>query len=370
MFYRAHDQAASSRNLRLERLGEDINILSHEEIEKKEAITALEKRLERYSTLEGVVESLSTLLSIDDITRHMIRKAKEIIGPEGRLLIFLVDTQRQALRLVTSAGEAPILTKTGDAFDRWILRNRKSLMIEDINKDFRFAASDVEEAKGIFRCLIAVPLLVEEKMMGLFRMDDVRENAYTQDDLRLLDIIANLGAVVIQNALLYSRTQDLAVKDGLTGLAIRRYFLERFQEEITRSAMRKGSLAILMLDIDNFKDYNDKYGHAVGDLVLKHLASTIGSKTKEGDIVARYGGEEIVVLLCGRNKKEAAAEAEQIRRLVKNEPLTLRRHTANITVSIGLASYPEDAAHGEELLKIADERLYKAKAAGRDKVCS
>ena len=124
-----------------------------------------------------------------------------------------------------------------------------------------------------------------------------------------------------------------------------------------------------MLDIDLFKEYNDQFGHAVGDIVLKHLARTMLSMVREGDIVARYGGEEIVVMLCGRNKKEAALEAEAIRNAVKNNPVTLRRQTANVTVSIGIASYPEDSLPAEGLIRIADERLYKAKAQGRDKVC-
>jgi diguanylate cyclase (GGDEF)-like protein len=125
-----------------------------------------------------------------------------------------------------------------------------------------------------------------------------------------------------------------------------------------------------MLDIDHFKKYNDQFGHAAGDIVLKHIARTMNSMVKEGDIVARYGGEEIVVMLCGRNKKEAVVEAEEIRKAVKESPVTLRRHSANISVSIGISSYSEDASGPEALIRIADERLYKAKAEGRDRVCS
>ena len=185
-----------------------------------------------------------------------------------------------------------------------------------------------------------------------------------------MDIIGHLGAVAIQNALLYSRTQELAIKDGLTGLVVRRYFLERFLQEIKRAARNNRTLSLLIFDIDYFKAYNDRYGHTAGDLVLKHLARTITSMMREGDIVGRYGGEEIVALLYGRDKTEAESEAEEIRKVIRNKPLTLRRHAANITVSIGLSSYPEDAVLEEELIKVADERLYKAKARGRDRVCS
>lgn len=368
--YRIRVNSARSYNLKSEKLNEDINVLSHNAAAKRGAISALEERLDRYSTLEGVLESFSNLLSVDDIAAQILEKTRAIIGKEGRTLLFVVDTEKQELMLASSESAAAVLTKKGDAFDRWVLRNRKSLMIEDITKDFRFSAADAEAAKATFRSLIEVPLLSEDKVIGILRMDSAHDLTYAQDDLRLLDIIANLGAVVMQNALLYSRAQETATRDGLTGLVVRRYFLERFEEEIKRSAMRKGALSVLMLDIDRFKEYNDKYGHAAGDLILKHLARTIKSIAREGDIVARYGGEELVILLCGIDRRRACAEAEEIRKVVKNEPLMLRRHTNKITVSVGVASYPEDALSEEDLMRIADERLYRAKAGGRDRVCS
>ncbi|MCX5686089.1 MAG: sensor domain-containing diguanylate cyclase, partial [Candidatus Omnitrophica bacterium] len=255
-------------------------------------------------------------------------------------------------------------------FDHWVLKNRKSLIVEDVTMDFRFSTGDIEASNDTFRSLIETPLVVEDKVIGILRMDSLEALRYSQDDLRLLDIIANLSAVTIQNARLYSRTEELSRKDGVTGLVVRRYFLERFEEEVERAAINKGMLSVLILDIDHFKNYNDKYGHAAGDLVLRHLAKTLGSLIREGDIAARYGGEEMVLVLCGRNKKEAQTAAEEIRKAVKDRPLVLRRHTANITVSIGLATYPEDAMREEDLIKIADKRLYKAKDGGRDRVCS
>jgi diguanylate cyclase (GGDEF)-like protein len=200
-------------------------------------------------------------------------------------------------------------------------------------------------------------------------MDSPEEFAYTQDDLRILDIIADLGALAVQKAYLYSKTQELAVKDSLTGLMVRRYFIDRLKEEIKRSARNGTKLSVLMLDIDKFKDYNDRYGHLSGDLVLKHLSAILKDSVKKGDVVARYGGEEFVVLMCDRGRTEVLAEAEKIRNAVKSSPLKLRRQEANITVSIGASFYPDDTVLEEELIRIADERLYKAKAGGRDKVC-
>jgi diguanylate cyclase (GGDEF)-like protein len=242
--------------------------------------------------------------------------------------------------------------------------------VEDVAGDFRFSADEIASSREVFRSLIETPLISENKIIGVLRMDNARELVYTQDDLRLLDIIANLGAVAIQNAFLYSRTQELATRDGLTGLVVRRYFMERFREEIKRSEINGSPLSLVLLDIDHFKDYNDRYGHAAGDIVLKHLAKTISSAARDSGIVVRYGGEEIAVLMCGKGKKEAVTESEKIRKAVINNPLTFRRRDAKITVSIGLASYPDEAMTEEELIKVADSRLYKAKAEGRDRVVS
>lgn len=357
-------------NLKIEKLEEEANILFNNVQEKVNTIKSLEEKLTHYSILKDVVEEFSSVLLPEEITRLVLEKAVRTLGKEGRTLVFLVNTEKQELMLAASSNADRIKEKKGDIFDQWILRHRKSLIIEDIEKDFRFPADDILEAKKNFKSLIATPLVSEGKVSGIIRMDAASEFAYTQDDLRLLDIIASIAAVAIQNAYLYSRTQELAIRDGITGLFVRRYFMERFHEEIKRAARKKGTFSIILFDIDHFKEYNDEYGHTAGDLVLKHLSRTVSSMTREVDILARYGGEEIILLLVGMNKKEASVEANAIRKLIESRPLTLRRKESRVTVSAGVSNYPEDSILEEELIKVADERLYKAKAEGRNKVCS
>lgn len=368
-FLKAARKLDNSYNLKLEKIGEEKNLITNSIREKGESILVLERKLERYSILKEVVEALSMRVTLDEISAVIIEKAGKIVGKEDRILLYFVDTEKQALMLSASEGPVRVMAKNGDVFDHWVFRNRKTLIVEDVKTDFRFSMEDIEESKSSFRSLVEAPLISEDKVIGILRMDSAVEHTYAQDDLRLLGIIADLGAVAIQNALLIAKTEELAIRDGVTGLVVRRYFMERFQEEVRRAAMKKGVLSILILDIDHFKNYNDKYGHAAGDLVLKHLANLLNSMVSEGDIVARYGGEEMIVLLCGKNKSQAVSAAEEIRKAVKNKSLVLRRHTANITVSIGVAAYPADAILEEDLIKIADDRLYKAKEGGRDMVC-
>ncbi|OGW85326.1 MAG: hypothetical protein A2987_06225 [Omnitrophica bacterium RIFCSPLOWO2_01_FULL_45_10] len=360
----------SQRSLNLEKLEESINLLSESiGVRKKEAVSLGEK-LRRYAVLKEAAESLSTTLLLNEVTRPVIEKTPTVIGKSGRVLIFLVDMESQELMLSASSDNLRILAKKGDIYDLWALRHRRSLIANDITKDFRFPSVEIEKTQEFFRSLIIAPLVSEHKTIGLLRMDSMYEGQFTQDDLRLLDIISGLAATAIQNTRLYSRTQELAIRDGLTGLLVRRYFLSRFQEEVHRAARSKAPLTLIFLDIDHYKSFNDRFGHAAGDLVLKHLARIISSMTKEGDIPGRYGGEEIALLNIGMGKPQASNFAEALRRRVKKEPFILRRQRHNITISIGLSNYPDDAVSVEDLIRIADERLYKAKEDGRDRVCS
>ncbi len=359
-----------SHMLRIEKLDEDTTILSSTSRDKEKIIKALQIKLDRYSVLKDVAVALTTVLSVDDVKSIIVDRSLNTIGKDSRVLVFLVNTEKQELSLSASHGSLKSKAKKGDFFDQWVFRHRKSLIIEDIGRDFRFPDEEVKEGKEMFKSLIATPLVSGNKILGIIRMDADKEFAFTQDDLRLLNIIAGLGSVALQNALLYSKTQELAIHDGLTGLFVRRVFMERLQEEIKRGLRAKHPFSLLMIDIDHFKNFNDQYGHTSGDLVLKHITKIVTFVVGENGIVARYGGEELAVLLFGMDKKRAHEEAEDIRALVEKRPIMLRRKESHATVSIGVSTYPDDALFKEDIIRVADERLYKAKRKGRNKVCA
>jgi diguanylate cyclase (GGDEF)-like protein len=359
-----------STSLASEKIEEDINLLSDELQTKRTDTKHLQEKLLRYSALKDVAEALTTTLTMEDIAKLLIEKAASAVRKQGRLMLFLVDVQKQELMLSASKGPLKVKEKKGDIFDMWVLKHGIPLIVENVTQDFRFPTIDIEEAKNNFKSLIAVPLLSGNKVIGILRIDSASEGLYTQDDLRLLDIIGGLASVAINNAFLYSWVQDLAIRDSLTGLFVRRYFLKRLHEEMQRSIKNASGLSLLMLDIDRFKWYNDKYGHAIGDIVLKHITNSITGALDEGDIVSRYGGEEIAILLAGTDKDKARKKAEFIRKRVEENPLVVRRETHNVTVSIGVSSYPEDCVSEEDLVKKSDDRLYKAKAGGRNRVCA
>ncbi|MBN3038315.1 MAG: GGDEF domain-containing protein [Candidatus Omnitrophica bacterium] len=333
----------------------------------------LKQKLQRYITLKDLTDTLSSTLSLEKATSLISSETFNVIGKSEACLLYLVDQDRQRLYLASTKRQEDrleIKAKEGDVFDNWVFKQRTRLMVKDIKKDFRFSAQEVkkEEARGV-QSLISAPLVVGNKVLGILRLDSKHPELYDTDDLRILDIMSDLAAVAIQTTMFYQKTQKLAITDGLTGTFVHRHFQERFEQEISRTLWTNSQFAFLMIDIDNFKSYNDKYGHIAGDIVLKQIAGLIKSGVNPGDIVARYGGEEFGVLLVDTPQYEAIKIAERIKEKIEKEKFVLRREATKVTISAGIAFFPKDARKREDLIRRADMALYKAKAEGKNRIC-
>ena len=364
---------------RFQRLEQVLDDLREERTVKGQAIAlanqtcdALHKKLARYLQLQSIAETLSNLTDLEAIAQLAVDHAFSLIGKSDVCLLFLIDKERQELSLFASKKReamASIRSKHGDQFDRYVLRTHRSLLVNDVRRDFRFTVTVSSERP--ISSVIACPLMLGQRPEGVLRLDSARPNAYTQDDLRFLDILLDLVATALMNARLFVQTQQLAMTDGLTGLTLRRPFLEQLTRELTRSSRSREPVSLLMLDVDHFKDYNDTFGHTAGDLILKAVARLLRDIVPPGGVIARYGGEEFSVLLSRLTRAQASEIADAIRRQVEQyaEPSPRKAHRA-ITVSVGVAAFPDDAQAELELIRAADHRLYQAKRAGRNLVCS
>ena len=356
----------------MEKVQEDTNLIHNHLKNRSAEISAMEDKVKSLLDIKGIADELSLSLSTEEVASLLTERAMKIFRGSSRVSLYLVDRTANELSLSNTAkadNRQPIVLKKGDIFDRWVVKNMKSLLIRDIRKDFRFSI-DEEEEKHDFVSLISKPMVSEGNVLGILRVDSPDEEAFTQHELRILDIIGEMGAVAIENAQLYRQTEELAIKDSLTGLFVHRYFMERLEEEVKRELHSGGSFALLMLDIDDFKDFNDKHGHIAGDTILKKIAKILKSKSSAGDILARYGGEEFAFIALNCGEKEAAKLAESIRKEIKNTPVIIRRKKMAVTVSIGVAMLSSDAKLMKDLIWEADRRLYEAKAKGKDTVCS
>jgi diguanylate cyclase (GGDEF)-like protein len=183
-------------------------------------------------------------------------------------------------------------------------------------------------------------------------------------------ILVNQFALALRRLRLYQQIERLAITDSLTEVYTRRYILNRFEEEVTRSQIRKIQLSFLMIDVDFFKRVNDEYGHLTGDQILREVAGLIKENVRGIDIVGRYGGEEFCVVLPDTDRDGAHYVAERIRSAIEGTPLKAYDNVLKITVSIGHATFPDDGKNCAELLDKADAALYRAKDMGRNRICA
>jgi diguanylate cyclase (GGDEF)-like protein/PAS domain S-box-containing protein len=195
---------------------------------------------------------------------------------------------------------------------------------------------------------------------------DVTERRRMEEGLRAANEILKTQLAEIEA--LQARLRDQAIRDPLTGVLNRRYLAETLGRETARARRDSRAYAVVILDLDHFKRVNDTYGHEAGDRVLVALADLLRAHTREGDVVCRYGGEEFVVLMPGSSAVSAARRAEVWRTTLEAQPFTFRTEEVTVTLSAGVACFPDDGGDGEAILRAADEALYRAKGAGRNRV--
>lgn len=219
--------------------------------------------------------------------------------------------------------------------------------------------------------LLVLPLIVDKtSFLGTLSVYRKKKKAFQPSEIELYNFISLHISSVINKTILFRNTQELAFTDGLTGVFNRRYFDQRYAREVNRARRYGRSLSILMIDIDHFKKYNDSYGHLMGDQVLRRVAQTLEYKLRRADVVCRYGGEEFVVLLPEINIKDATHVADKLRISIQSSQLAEDEELKKepITISVGVAGYPDSGDSEEIILRKADQALYTAKRNGRNRV--
>lgn len=371
-FHRKLSVSRQNYTVMLEKITEDNNLISDHMKNREAEVSAMGQKIDGLLKIKNIADKLSVIMDEDKIIKAVSKETFTIMGPDKRITIFLFDEAANELNLsitLKGGGRRPFSGKKGGIFESWVIKNAKSLLVKDIRKDFRFSMDD-EAGRDDTVSLLIKPLIIENNFLGAIRVDSPVEDAFSAHELRILDIIGDLSSVAIENTRLYRQTEDLAVKDSLTGLYVHRYFMERLDDEVKRSLRNGNPLALFMLDIDDFKKFNDEHGHIAGDAILKNIGSVLRGKAAAGDTVARYGGEEFAFLLLKNDKKAALSMAEDIRKKIEDSHVVLRRKKCAVTVSIGVAMFPDDARLKDDLVLAADRALYKAKSKGKNRVCS
>jgi diguanylate cyclase (GGDEF)-like protein len=252
-----------------------------------------------------------------------------------------------------------------------VVKNKLALPVSGEWRD-RHETHIFDAADGIsgFESLHVLPLLVKDEVLGIFAIAARRPAAFASDRREMLGVVANQVAISMQNGRMVQSLEEQATTDGLTGLVNHRTFQERFQVMLGRADRHRFRVAVLLTDIDHFKKVNDTYGHPVGDAVLKRVAAILKASARKIDIVARYGGEEFALVLEGTDRAGARQLAERIREEVAQQSFESSKGPFRITLSLGLAVYPDDGKAKQDIIAGADQALYLAKHSGRNRtVC-
>lgn len=228
--------------------------------------------------------------------------------------------------------------------------------------DCRFLKEGADLAQ--YKDYTVLPLTMHKAGIGYLLASGIEEK-----DKEKFHILTQQFLIGIKRAILYQKVQELSITDSLTQVFNRRYFLERFNEELERSRKFKYKLSFLMADIDHFKYFNDNYGHLVGDAILREITRTIKESIRQVDFMGRYGGEELSTVLTETDKDQARIACERIRQAIESRRFTVYDEDLKVTISIGISTFPNDATDNLTLIDKADKALYQAKQAGRNRVC-
>jgi diguanylate cyclase (GGDEF)-like protein len=307
---------------------------------------------------------------VDDVCSVVVDGCAGILGSEISA-VYLLDRERWSLCLRATQG------RSDDAFVAVVPVSETLLGAAfedgyafDSPTDPRSRLSAWLTSPGSVRSQVAVALRAGGESVGVLVLAWTRERRLEEADIERVHIVADQSSLSLQNALLHAELERLSVTDRLTELFNHGYLHQRLDQELQRASRFDRPLSVVMLDIDDFKGYNDRFGHPKGDDVLRDVSALIRENLREMDIAARYGGEEFVVVLPETDAAGAHLVAERIRASVAGHLFAGEdeQHPVHKTVSVGVASFPQHALGIDGLVERADSAMYRAKRAGKDRV--
>ncbi len=320
----------------------------------------------RLTILTDIVKTANSLLEPRKIIELVMARVQELI-PSEAWSILLVDEERQELSFELALGEkgkdvSGLRVKIGEGIAGWVAQTGQPTIVNDVGRDTRFTQKFDQQTRFRTRSVLCAPLVSRGRTIGVVEIINREGGRFTETDLELLLTLVEPCAIALENATLFQRTEQLTITDDLTKLFNSRYLNLYIGREIKRCKRHGIPLSVLFLDLDGFKGVNDRWGHLAGSRTLSEVGVILGQAVRESDILARYGGDEFVVVLPETPPSGALVIAERIRKAIESHVfLKDQGLEAHISASFGLASYPDHALTPEGLIQKADQAMYRVK---------
>jgi diguanylate cyclase (GGDEF)-like protein len=314
--------------------------------------------------LYEIAQTMGTSLGVADTMALISSKLSNLV-PFSASALFLFDEESDTLRCRFATGiEADAIggmtVRAGQGLAGWVARNRRPLV--NARPSAEFEAAGLDKATTLQSALVA-PLVFSDRFIGTLAVYSTQADFYTDDHRRLLDRVSEQASAVIHNSIVFEQTQEDSLTDPLTGLPNTRFMFMHLTRELSRAERLKAEVALLVMDLDNFKEINDNHGHHVGDRALREVATVLRAGIRPYDICVRYAGDEFIVVLSGCAAEEAELKRVELQRTVDEVLFEARPgRRLPLAISIGAAIYPQDGDSYEALLATADSRMYRDKS--------
>ena len=337
--------------------------------------TSSQRRMRQLSVLNEVGRIVSSTIEIDRLLELIYDQVRRILRADCYYVaLFNQADQTMTIEILVDEGERfpPHQLPPGSGLVNLVVQRRAPLLVRNFKEEL--PALDVVPFQighpHTSESWLGVPMITSEHMVGVLAVGSYQSAAFDEDDQEILQNVATQAAIAVDNARHHAEVEEQARRDSLTQVLNHGYFLVSLRDQVQRAVERSSALSLIMLDIDFFKDYNDRFGHLTGDVVLRGTVQAIRDNIKRTDLVGRWGGEEFVIALPGSDRQGARIVAERIRQTLAGMIMQddQGRRVPVPTVSQGVATLPEDTQEAIALVDLADKRLYVAKERGRDQV--
>jgi len=346
------------------------DLLGVQKIKLETANKRIENANAQMQIQNQIMKYISTSLEIEKLMKLITESISQEIGAD-MCVIVLYENQEQDRKM-----KYQIETHLNQEFQDILSRSIEQMCFEKyVENDFVYYDNRVDEKKysflgsSLIGSLMLTPLLQDGKRIGVFCVGYPKYDFFTEDNKQFFENIVSQFLIALNNANMYMRMENMAIKDGLTNIYNRRHLTQMFNEAMNEAILSKQQLSVALFDIDKFKNVNDKYGHLFGDVVIKTVAQTANQYAqKAGGFAGRYGGEEFVIVFPNTSLEDSYKVVQTIHQDIKKQELVHNHMIVHITVSAGVTSYPQTCSNPGELLNHADWAMYYSKEHGRDQI--